>query len=577
MPKTLILLMLAAASGALAAPPVRTVLPSELFLAGGSLRTCSDLAPGACRTPARGGVMRTPPQYRVDAEGTARALDPLLWKDRTEAPARAELAALLRALRRNAAWDRDAIEDAMDAHCAQRACRRDPAARPWRRLLDDERAALLSALEIPQMHDGQRLRERARPGDSIEGAGVDVLRAFIAAAAKRSGAAPPRIAIVTASSQDPFEAVDFYLDTFRQLGADARWWPVDAALNAAVFQGGECDGLEALRRGTLRIAARDRVYPDLARQQQQACRDAAATQNLPREVHGIFFAGGDQWLHRQAFFDRDDRPNAWLLALREAHARGDLVVGGTSAGTAVQGGAAMLSNGDSAQALVDGARARAPMQPGCGRARRCADGLSEDTLTYWPAGGLGLLPGWSVDTHFSERARELRLLVLMHAAQADLAMGVDETTAVHVSRLGGRTRLEAIGARGAWVFERGQRGADGSLSARAHYLVPGAVLELTPGGLEPMAPLPSTDIVLHFGPEAEDALADRALRSASRSLSGCPDGNAARTLRAGAGRVTLACTPATVAWSHSAQPSLLAERLGILNFDFRYEPGTTTP
>jgi cyanophycinase-like exopeptidase len=34
------------------------------------------------------------------------------------------------------------------------------------------------------------------------------------------------------------------------------------------------------------------------------------------------------------------------------------------------------------------------------------------------------------DTHFSERARELRLLRLLHQADAKLGIGVDETSVV---------------------------------------------------------------------------------------------------------------------------------------------------
>ena len=540
MPKTLILLMLVAAGGVFAAPA-----PHELFLAGGALRTCSDLAASACSTPPDGPAARTPSLYRVDDGGVSRALDPLLWQGRSDAPGRIALAAMLSSVRRTEPWSRADLEDALDRYCPRSACTGD-AAMPWRRLLASERTAILSALEVPQVHDGVRRRERAHLHDSREQAGVEVLRAFVAAAAARAGGDAPRIAVVTASAGDPFDPVDFYLDAFRELGAQAEWWPVDAALNAAVLQGGDCARLDALRREHLQLSARDLVYPDLGALQWRACLDPAATAGVPARVQGVFFAGGDQWLHRRAFFDHDDQPNAWLLALRKASAAGTLVVGGTSAGTAVQGGAAMLSNGESDEALRSGALARLPMPPGCGRARRCPESLSEDSLTYWPAGGLGLLPGWTVDTHFSERARELRLLTLMHEAPVALAAGVDETSALHVTGSGNVMTLEALGASGAWLFERLPGDDDNVRAARVHYLAPGAAFTRTPDGLAGAASLATTVAASGALARPRDALEDGALRDAVQQLAtGQRD---AVTLRAGEGRVVLARTAESRAW-----------------------------
>jgi len=559
MPKTLILLLLAATGGALAAPP----MPPELFLAGGALRTCSDLAPAACRTPPAAGNARAPSRYRVDDGGVSRALDPLIWNDRPAAPARIALAAMLSSARREQPWERSALEEALDRHCPRSACI-GAAAAPWRRLLADERAAILSALEVPQVHDGVRRRENAHLADSRQQAGVDVLRAFVAAAARRSPGQPPRIALVTASASDPFDPVDFYLDAFRELGAQAQWWPVDAALNAAVMQGGGCGKLDSLRREHLKLSSRDLVYPDLGALQWRACLDAEGTASVPANVQGIFFAGGDQWLHRRAFFDRDDQPNAWLLALRKAAAAGTLVVGGTSAGTAVQGGAAMLSNGDSAQALRSGALARLPMDAGCGGARRCADGLSEDSLTYWAAGGLGLLPGWTVDTHFSERGRELRLLTLMHDADVALAAGVDETSALHVVGAGDDATLQALGSSGAWLFERLPADDSGARVARVHYLAPGAVFTRTAEGLGSPAKLAARVTAAGSVRVPRDALEDGALREAVQALATGKDDTL--TLRAGSGRVTLARTPASRAWR---APDGLA---GLTNLTLHYFP-----
>lgn len=560
MPKTLILLLLAASAGALARPP-----PAELFLAGGALRTCSELAPRACLAPSERADRRLPAEYRVDDGGISRALDPLLWPEGTGAPERATLAAMLASARRDRDWSLDGIEGRFAAFCPTGDCGDRGPASPWHQLLDDERAAILSALEVPQIVDGLRREERAELSRSRDQAGVDVLRAFVAAAAARSPGRKPRIAVVTASALDPFDPVDFYLDAFRELGADAEWWPVDAALNAAVFEAGRCDGLDSLRRERMKLSGRDRVYPKLGAQQWRACLDPDSIVRVPERVQGLFFAGGDQWRHRQAFFDRDDQPNAWLLALRKAHDAGTVVVGGTSAGTAVQSGTAMVSNGTSAQALVGGALPRLPMAPGCGRAGRCADGLHEDSLTFWPAGGLGLLPGWTIDTHFSERGRELRLLLLMHAANVDFGMGVDETSAIHAVRRGASLELEALGAQGGWVFERTPADGSGALEARVHYLAPGQRFVLDDAGLRPVDGAASRASASEPDSAEQDALAAGALRSAAQ-LAWRSD--APLRLSAGAGCATLSRASDTRAWAGNDAEGLAS----VTGLRLRHEP-----
>jgi cyanophycinase len=299
-----------------------------------------------------------------------------------------------------------------------------------------------------------------------------VLRAFVAEAQART-TGRPKIAVVTASGFDPMDAVDFYVDVFRELGADAVWWPVDAAAAAARFESGDCAALPRLRVERLRLPNREAVYPDLADYQRAHCASQPA---LMLQVQGVFFAGGDQWRHRQAFVRADDSPNDWLLELRQAHAEGRVVVGGTSAGAAVQSGSWMLGNGDVEAAVSRAARVAPPPEPGCTRGGRCG-GLPEDALTLWPAGGLRLAEDAIVDTHFSERARELRLLMAMQAADARWGYGADETSALLLREREGRREIRAVGESGGWVMRRDAAMRD---EVEAWYLAPGAVLVVEP-------------------------------------------------------------------------------------------------
>lgn len=140
--------------------------------------------------------------------------------------------------------------------------------------------------------------------------------------------------------------------------------------------------------------------------------------------------------------------------MRARLAAGSLVLGGTSAGTAVQAAAdgPMLVSGS---ALARGA-ARAgtalPPDPSCAAADACS-GVDPDALLVHPGGGLGSF--WGVlDTHFSERGREYRLARVLLDTPAVLGVGVDENTALRLDRVGTGWRAQAIGQGGVtWLRE----------------------------------------------------------------------------------------------------------------------------
>lgn len=523
-----------------AVAPVR-----ELILAGGALAMCADTSARACATPPEGARPAT--RYRLDEAALLRALEPALWTA-SGAPSVDAVAALLGAARvalgaraeASEGIDAATLEGALAAVCPTAPCAAQSFPAPWSMLLDAERGALLAALELPTVAaDAGRVRERAYPARSKVAGGVRVLVAFVAAAKVRS-AGRPRIAVVTASAFDSMEPVDFYLSLFAALDADVVWWPVDAAVAAARFEAQDCDALPRLRLERLQLSQRERIYPDLAAEQERFCRMQPTS--MP-QVDGVFFGGGDQWRLRQAFVDAEGRPNAWLIALQRAHAAGRVVVGGTSAGAAVQSGSWMLSNG-SVEAAVRGSIQQAlPPEPGCARGDRCG-GVAEDQLTLWADGGLRLAEGAIVDTHFSERARELRLLLAMQAADARWGYGADETSALVLREFADRREISAVGEHGGWVLHRpaGQRDA-----ALAWYLVPGATLVIA--GDEVRLALDEKVGRAKRPPRqpVANAFEAGALRSLAQRLAWrCGDG---LSLPAGTARAELRCLPGHRSWS----------------------------
>jgi hypothetical protein len=76
-------------------------------------------------------------------------------------------------------------------------------------------------------------------------------------------------------------------------------------------------------------------------------------------------------------------------------------------------------------------------------------------LTYQPQGGLGLFQFGILDTHFSERGREGRLLALVAQTGAHFGFGVDEATALLVKlEQASQARFRVAGREGVYVAQR---------------------------------------------------------------------------------------------------------------------------
>lgn len=140
----------------------------------------------------------------------------------------------------------------------------------------------------------------------------------------------------------------------------------------------------------------------------------------------LFFSGGDQLVLLRSFTHVDAEKNQlvdspFLVKLKQLFEKGEILIAGTSAGTAVQASkrATMITGGESWQALVHGA---------------FEEGTTSISyaLTYNPHGGFGLFTLGLVDTHFSERGRQGRIVRLADHARFPLAFGVDENSAIFV-------------------------------------------------------------------------------------------------------------------------------------------------
>ncbi|RUO18978.1 hypothetical protein CWE08_10485 [Aliidiomarina iranensis] len=413
----------------------------NLMLVGGSMNTCSSMAPGRCADtswidPEK---MRTTNFVDVSDENIQRILAEVNWQG--DAEIRAKVAEMLASAKRRFAGRSATMEDFTGFF-------RDLYTNLWREVTTPQWYLIrdnLQATEQPDQH------EISRPELSKEAEGADLFAAFAQRAKYLADAQnqEPLVLVVTASGRDSFDAVDFYLDTFRSQGVQAQWLPIDAAFGHAVAAN-NCEAISQLREVHQQAFARERVYPWLAEQQKKACENPEMLLSLIAKAQGVFINGGDQSLTRQAFYSPNGNASSWFTAIRARMNEGMMVAGGTSAGTAVMSGAPMISNGSSEAALREGAFAMAqPPAADCARFANCEPAVSANSLTYHPQGGLGLFPFGILDTHFSERGRQGRLLSLQHATGTPLGVGVDETTALLVNAQSGEFRVQ--GAHGVFI------------------------------------------------------------------------------------------------------------------------------
>ncbi|MES2821348.1 MAG: cyanophycinase [Pseudomonadota bacterium] len=153
---------------------------------------------------------------------------------------------------------------------------------------------------------------------------------------------------------------------------------------------------------------------------------------------GFFFGGGDQSRLTQTLQTASRGDSPVLAAIRARHNAG-AVLAGTSAGTAIMVQGPMVTGGES----YDGLRYGVYTTP------------SGDDLAYDMQGGFGFFNYGLLDTHFSERGRQGRIVRLADYTNVPFAFGVDENTALLVQNNPslGQVEMEVIGAAGVFVFD----------------------------------------------------------------------------------------------------------------------------
>ena len=330
---------------------------------------------------------------------------------------------------------------------------------------------------------------------------------FVDAARLANGGKTPLIGVVTASADThPFADADVNVSALQSAGAQVVYVPLGGGMRRAIDQQ-DCDAVNlyydsyANTRASRSYFHGALAYPDLAQLQYAQCENNATllNQTLSR-LNGLYFSGGDQARHLESFVTRNDRGqytqiSAQLEILRQRHAQGTLVVAGTSAGNHAQGGGIwmgkpvpMVGGGDSYEALRGGFLEGTG--PVVGAPAPKGEEAKYPAVTY-SHGGLGFFRYGLLDSHFSIRTREGRLVRLTQQSGMDYGFGVDENTALVVSRPDalGSTHFSVNGAAGVLIVDVRKAKASGTdpggyeiEGVRLHYLRAGDIALLNKHG-----------------------------------------------------------------------------------------------
>jgi len=254
------------------------------------------------------------------------------------------------------------------------------------------------------------------------------------------GVGVARVGIVTAASFDPLDSAEYYEEMLLLYGAAETYWiPVHEA-------------------------------------NKPANSDPTVVSNI-RRMTGFMFGGGDQSRVTNSFFNEPGRVESpALTAIRETYEAG-AVLAGSSAGIACHPWAVMIAGGVTYNGLRYGSF---PL----------GSESSSSDLVYDPFGGLGMLYDYIIDSHFSERGREGRLIRLVADTRSgprgvQYAFGVDEDTALVITD--GDTAQavgEVVGIAGVGIVDLSRAFVDpGSqyfriLDVHGHYLTQGDRINL---------------------------------------------------------------------------------------------------
>lgn len=495
--------------------PIKSFSSVSLVLAGGALKTCSSMSLNNCDSSASFDGFKKESLYEISQHSLQRLKEINQLESNIDKSLYSKIVDIYSDLG-GVKLTKDELFDALNEKGFSN--------KDIRSLSDHSYFTMLDTLELFQIDSkGQRVVEQVSLENTKEAASLEIYSIFIEAARKKHEQKKRdkddvlvTIGIVTASSRDPFEAVDFYTGVFNSPGIEVVWLPLTQTYQQARYissLGGDgCNSLTTLRAQNT-LFDRERVYPKRTALQKKWCDDPNIEIETLSKLDGIFFNGGDQSKTLAALTTPDGKTTLFLDTLRTMWQSDAIVIGGTSAGTAVQAGGyfnqrpvPMLTSGDSKGVLTSGVYSVPPVSQRCEDESACKNRLLEDAVTTNASGGLGFFNYGLLDTHFSERDREVRLIAATAHSKQLFGFGVDETTALVVtsSPNASEVEFEVVGKGGVFIVDMTQGREELTYNGQATSQVIAGEVNFLPAGIE--GRIQNNRLSVNFNTNAKDSL-----------------------------------------------------------------------
>ncbi|ATC93795.1 secreted protein [Pseudoalteromonas tunicata] len=333
----------------------------------------------------------------------------------------------------------------------------------WSGLFEFEKNNLFDLLEQKQSNrSAKRLKTEVDLASTENETAMLAYQAFYQQAKQVAGSKrKPRVAFVTGGNRDPYQKVDYYYELFNQLGFEAIWLPLDAAMQTVMsvkdYDNNACDSLSQLQVQKLASFRRDILYPDLFNQQLTLCKKKEGLINELKRADAIYIADGSPLLTSHAFYTPTGEPSVELLKIKEMLANNQLIVGVEGQTVNMLASQNVILSGEGVQTFVEPTTAIFNASEACNLGVDCISLEAERTLTYLNQGILDLFPYGILDNQITSLARETRLLKTAYATKTRFAFGLEKQTAVSIaiehSEKGDSLNLEVIGRGGIWVFD----------------------------------------------------------------------------------------------------------------------------
>ncbi len=274
----------------------------------------------------------------------------------------------------------------------------------------------------------------------------------------------PRVAFITGTNRDPYAEVDYYQQLFTELGFEATWLPIDAAMQTALaaksYDSSACDKLEEFQIKRLASFRREILYPDLFKLQVSECKKTEPLINTVKRSDALFIADGSALLTYHALYTPSGKQSDTLSKILEMYHKQQIVIGvkgnTINAVTSIENQASIVAG--------EGIKLESPNSirflsgnEACSLGVDCNSLETERELVIVESGILPLLPFGVFDNQVSQKSRQLRALHSSQQVNSRFSFGLDSNTSakvnVNLSDKGSTIEFEVNGLGGLWILD----------------------------------------------------------------------------------------------------------------------------